>query len=251
MNVRTHPCICIRMHVHALLVHIYSYMFAGIGADVNGNISIGVTPLGLAVHGGLTEIIKCLLKAGADANILNKDGLKPIEIAAVFGKQEVVEILFPSTSPISSVPDWSIDGIITDLKSKVPKQLPKKVSHNGFTPLMMSVLAGSLQCMEELIEVNSMKRLYETCGGLTEIIKCLLKAGADANIPNKDGLKPIEIAAVFGKQQDVKILFPSTSPISSVPDWSIDGIITDLKSKVPKQLLHIHSQVVQNPALEY
>ncbi|XP_038975807.1 serine/threonine-protein phosphatase 6 regulatory ankyrin repeat subunit A-like [Phoenix dactylifera] len=94
------------------------------GADVNGNISVGVTPLGLSAHGGLTEIIERLLKAGADANIPNIDGLmKPIEIAAVFSKRQDVEILFPSTSPISSVPDWSIDGIITDLKLKVPIQL--------------------------------------------------------------------------------------------------------------------------------
>ncbi|XP_038973636.1 uncharacterized protein LOC120105337 [Phoenix dactylifera] len=42
------------------------------GADVNGNISIGATPFGLAARGGLTGIIKCLLKAGADANMPNK-----------------------------------------------------------------------------------------------------------------------------------------------------------------------------------
>ena len=36
--------------------------------------------------------------------------------AAVNGQRELVEILFPKTRPIPFIPDWSVDGIIRNLK---------------------------------------------------------------------------------------------------------------------------------------
>lgn len=39
------------------------------------------------------------------------------------------------------------------------------------------------------------------------------------------GRIPIEFAAICGSREDVEILFPLTSRIPYVHDWSIDGII--------------------------
>jgi hypothetical protein len=44
-------------------------------------------------------------------------GRTPIEYAAYNGRRDMVEMLFPLTSPISMVPEWSIDGIISHVKS--------------------------------------------------------------------------------------------------------------------------------------
>ena len=40
---------------------------------------------------------------------------------------------------------------------------------------------------------------------------------------------PIELAAVYGLREDVELLFPITSPIPDVADWSVDGIINHAK----------------------
>jgi hypothetical protein len=40
----------------------------------------------------------------------------PIEIAAVRGLQECVEVLFPVTTPLARVADWSTAGIIQHAK---------------------------------------------------------------------------------------------------------------------------------------
>ena len=40
-----------------------------------------------------------------------------IELAAAHGQHELVEVLFPRTKPIPSLPDWSVDGIIRWVKS--------------------------------------------------------------------------------------------------------------------------------------
>ncbi|XP_047045272.1 ankyrin-1-like [Lolium rigidum] len=88
------------------------------GADVNG--IRGSTPLHAAAINGLTDIFKPLLDAGADPNVRNEYGLRPIQHAAYSGTRKGVEILFEVTSRIPAIHDWSIDGIISHVKS-LPK----------------------------------------------------------------------------------------------------------------------------------
>nr|XP_051228788.1 uncharacterized protein LOC127346537 [Lolium perenne] len=96
------------------------------GADVNDGI---VTPLGAAVLNGETACIKCLLEAGADPNVpVSQPARLPIEIAALNGTREDVEILFPVTSCIPTVNDWSIDGIIQHVKSEFIEEVDLNVS---------------------------------------------------------------------------------------------------------------------------
>ncbi|XP_021321799.1 serine/threonine-protein phosphatase 6 regulatory ankyrin repeat subunit A [Sorghum bicolor] len=87
------------------------------GADVNLITPYGQTILTEAVDDGLTEIVKFLLEAGADPNIADEDGKIPIMCAAGHAQRELIEMLFPKTRPIPSVPDWSIDGIIRSIDS--------------------------------------------------------------------------------------------------------------------------------------
>ncbi|CAL4898074.1 unnamed protein product [Urochloa decumbens] len=82
------------------------------GADVNFTCPWGPVILMEAVDDRLTDIVKFLLEAGADPNIANEDGKVPIIWAGGHGNRELVEILFPRTKPIPSIPDWSVDGII-------------------------------------------------------------------------------------------------------------------------------------------
>ncbi|CAM0871169.1 unnamed protein product [Alopecurus aequalis] len=65
---------------------------------------------------GLTEIAKCLLEHGANPNLPDECGRLPIELAAVYGTREGVELLLPITSPIPDVADWSVDGVISHAK---------------------------------------------------------------------------------------------------------------------------------------
>ena len=44
-------------------------------------------------------------------------GAIPIVEAAANRRRELVEVLFPRTKPIPSLPDWSVDGIIRTVNS--------------------------------------------------------------------------------------------------------------------------------------
>jgi hypothetical protein len=48
------------------------------------------------------------------------------------------------------------------------------------------------------------------------------------------GRMPIELVAEYGTWEDVELLFPVTSKITTVADWSVHGIIS-----------HVHMEVMQ------
>ncbi|KAK1625860.1 hypothetical protein QYE76_000175 [Lolium multiflorum] len=106
------------------------------GANVS-SASPGDNPLVKAAEKGLTEAIKCLLEAGTNANVLDMYGRLPIELAAEYGTREDVEILFPFTSPISTVANWSVDGIIGHVKMEI-----KQLEDGNFVKTRMSELKG-------------------------------------------------------------------------------------------------------------
>ncbi|XBI74834.1 hypothetical protein VPH35_068296 [Triticum aestivum] len=111
-------------------------------------ISIGVTPLDCALHCRNVDTVRYLLDHGADPEKRGKYGTTalhlaagagppllrprcnmchflfggklPIEIAAHHNRRKDVEILFPVTSRIPYVRDWSVDGILAYAKS-LPK----------------------------------------------------------------------------------------------------------------------------------
>ena len=45
-------------------------------------------------------------------------GIKSIQVAAARGNRGAVEILFPLTSQVKSVPEWTVDGIIEHMQSE-------------------------------------------------------------------------------------------------------------------------------------
>lgn len=48
----------------------------------------------------------------------SQDGLKPIQVAAGRGNRAAVEILFPKTTQVHSIPKWSVDGIIEYMRTE-------------------------------------------------------------------------------------------------------------------------------------
>lgn len=53
---------------------------------------------------------------------LLQNGLLLIEIAAMRGKREIMQMLFPLTSPVLEVENWSVRGILEHVKSDTFKK---------------------------------------------------------------------------------------------------------------------------------
>ncbi|KAM0868088.1 hypothetical protein ACQ4PT_041562 [Festuca glaucescens] len=157
------------------------------------------TPLEHAVSGGNLPAVRFLLDHGADLHQENEEGFTVLHLAA--------------------------------MKGKINKLVPSCL----LTPLEAAVFASSTPCAKLLIQAGANVNGVNNClaraakEGLTEIAKCLLEAGADPNRPDERGRMPIELASVYGRREDVELLFPFTSPIPNVADWSVDGIINHAK----------------------
>uniref|UniRef100_A0A453HJL8 Uncharacterized protein n=2 Tax=Aegilops tauschii subsp. strangulata TaxID=200361 RepID=A0A453HJL8_AEGTS len=122
------------VHCYVLILHRDGTMkcfipqsFSQGGADVNRMTSLLMTPLVFtAGRKDYTNFMQFLLKAGADPNIPDGFGRLPIEHAARRDCMEQVEMLFPLTSAIPSIPNWSIDGIISYEKFESAKPLDQR-----------------------------------------------------------------------------------------------------------------------------
>ncbi|XP_047045691.1 ankyrin-3-like isoform X2 [Lolium rigidum] len=225
------------------------YLVEDLRLDVNQPNSIGDTPLCYSAFAGKAAATKYLLAHGADP-LVGKNFL-PLHGAACQGHCDVVELLLSR-------------GIDVDLDSArgTPLQVAAMKKQHGTMKILLEhhanpsnakvsltplrwvihdpVPSKSLRCMKLLIKAGADVNFVDSNGfttviyaaklGSPALMKCLLDAGANPNIPDEFGRMPIEYAAYYSKRDMVEVLFPSTSPISTLPEWSIDGIIYHVKS---------------------
>lgn len=183
------------------------------GGDPTIASELGATALHHAAGIGDIELLRSLLSEGVDVN-LQSDAGSPLIWAAGHGQKEAVKLLL-------------------ELNAN-----PNSQTDDDVTPLLTAIAAGSLPCLEILIQAGA--KVNVTAGGATplhiaadqgsvEMIQCLLKAGADPNTTDEEGLLPIQTAAARGSKEAVEILFNVTSPIKSIGDWSVDGILKHMQ----------------------
>ncbi|CAN6338843.1 unnamed protein product [Urochloa humidicola] len=188
----------------------------------------GRTPLHDATLQGNCEAVRVLLSMGVDVDVLTNRGMSPLHMAATMGYDKVLKMLLEHGAD------------------------PNKVFDFDYSPLVLACREHSLKCTKLLVEAGADVNFVDASGqsvimmavrlGLFDTVKFLLEAGADPNIAGKDGKIPIMVAAaVHRKRELVKILFPLTRPIPSVPDWSIDGVIRGL------EYLPVEPQITDDP----
>ncbi|KAM3310383.1 hypothetical protein ACQJBY_031214 [Aegilops geniculata] len=233
------------------------YLVEELGLDVNAGGSCGgPPPLGCAALCGEFVAARYLLNHGADPNKIDGTGFAPLHCAAKNGHECVLRLLLSRGASVdidgahgTPLHTASYYGNAGALKILLDHHAdPNRVSEVSCTPLLMALNStklgvsesDSLNCVKLLVkagaDMNSANPytplVVAATYGLADCIKYLLEAGANPNIPDEQcGTTPIEIVADSGRRELVEILFPYTKPIQCVPSWSVDGIITHVKSK--------------------
>ncbi|PON46106.1 N-terminal acetyltransferase A, auxiliary subunit [Parasponia andersonii] len=225
-----------------------NYLLEELKLDVDTVDEDGETPLIHAARQGHTVTAKFLLEHGADPSIASNLGATALHHAAGIGDIELLRHLISKGVDVNSQSDagtpliWAAGhGQEEALKVLLERHAnPNAETDDDITPLLSAVAAGSLPCLELLIQAGA--KVNVSAGGATplhiaadhgsvEIIKCLLKAGADPNVTDEDGTKPILVAAARGNREAVEILFPLTSKVESIPKWTVDGILEYMHSE--------------------
>ena len=151
------------------------------------------SPLKLAASHGHKDVVKLLLKAGADANKADQYGQTPLIEAARYGQIEVAQLL--------------LDGGAE----------PNKADNAGLTPLHEAAGRGnSWQLVKHLIEsgtewsIDKPDKFRRTplhwaiSYGQREVVKVLLEAGADPSKKDKRGSTPLSEAYSNEMQKIIK-----------------------------------------------
>ncbi|KAF8686182.1 hypothetical protein HU200_043656 [Digitaria exilis] len=221
--------------------------------------SVSDTPLDYAVRSGLVETVRFLLDHGADPNKAGEHGCTALHVAAGAGPPppasdaglcEMIETLLSKGADVDlfSYCGTPLHAAIIGKQDAAVKILLdnhadcNKAMSIHYTPLIAALHVRSLKCVKLLIKagadvkgVGQLTPLIVAANeGLTDFYKCLLDAGADPDVRDDGGHLPIEIAGHNNRRKDVEILFPVTSRIPYVHDWSVDGILAYVKS-VPKE----------------
>ncbi|KNA25180.1 hypothetical protein SOVF_009100, partial [Spinacia oleracea] len=181
------------------------------------------TPLHNAVLEGHYMTSSFLLDHGAHPNMTSHDGSTPLHYAAEKGRKDQVKLLISKGAEVDA-PSYSKgtplrcaaahgmkDVVKILLDHKANNGADPNLGLHGEKPLTVAVSEGNL-----------------------EVIKCLLKAGADPNATNFYDLTPIEIAAMDGNLAVVTALFDVTACVPNIPIWSCQGILEYINSQEAK-----------------
>ncbi|KAL3728073.1 hypothetical protein ACJRO7_032771 [Eucalyptus globulus] len=224
------------------------YLLEELKLDVDTKDDDGETPLIHAARQGHTDTAKYLLERGANPDIPSDLGVTALHHSAGIGDIELLKFILSKGVDIDSQSDagtpliWAAGHAQPDAVKVLLEHHanPNAETDDNITPLLSSVAAGSVECLKLLIQAGASVNI--SAGGATplhiaadngnpEIINCLLDAGADPNIMDEDGLKPIQVAALRGNRAAVEILFSKTTQVHSIPKWSVDGIIEYMQTE--------------------
>ena len=162
------------------------------GADVNVRTLDGSSALLLATRANQIDIAQALIAAGANVNQKNLIHDSPYLLAGASGRNEILQLLLAHG---------------TDLKS---------TNRYGGTALIPACERGHVETVRLLIaagvDLNHVNRLGWTClmeaivlsdGGTAHqrIVRQLIDAGANLDLPDSDGVSPLQQAQKRGQNE--------------------------------------------------
>ncbi len=218
----------------------------------------GQTALFCAAKEGRTDIVKYLLDRGANPRVQNHYGVSAIWIPAQKGMLEVVELLLNAGAETHGAPygnpadELNITGwtpLYAAMKSQkfdVVKLLlkrgadPNAVTKLGSTPFLLASEICDLDIIEACVEagadldvapsgpdadnlnITGQTALFiATLKDRVDVVKFLIKKGAQVNVQNRYGLSPLLLCAESGNFDLVQVLVQAGADVNIKPQGKL------------------------------
>lgn len=188
------------------------------GVDVNTARADGATALLWATHWDDLDIVDLLLRAGATVNAAEDQGVTPLALACENASAAMVAKLLaaganPNAAQTNGLPPLTTaarTGNVSIVKTLLAHgaRVDAAIPATGQTALMWATAERHLDIMRELIKAGADVRapskigftplLFATRNGDIEAAKVLIAAGADVNERGSDGTHALPLAIVSG-----------------------------------------------------
>ncbi len=174
------------------------------GADVSVQSKQGRTPLMMAaLRDGGSDIVALMLAKGAAVNVADSRGDTALSIAAETGDLETMRLLIAKGADVRSINRMGESTLIQASKSRRPEAarvlIEKSVDPNIASTWYASVLNGQIA----LLKIVALDRAASF--GPVEMVRDLLKAGANVNAQDVRKLTPL-MYAVSAENQNPEIV---------------------------------------------
>lgn len=167
------------------------------GASVDAANDRGVTALIAAAYRNHLDVARTLIEAGADVNRQDDTRQSAYLISTSEGYLELLRLTLASGADVRSLDSFNGTGLI-------------RAADRGHVEIVAELLTTD-------IDVDHVNRLNWTAlleavilgdGGArhTEVVRLLVEAGADVNLPDGDGVTPLEHAQQRGYTEMVEIM---------------------------------------------
>jgi uncharacterized protein len=171
---------------------------AGGGADVNGRDGYGRTPLHVATFRKNRDAIAALVKAGADINAKENDRYDAVTIAAVADDVGTLRLLLKLGASAKQVTS-RYDGTALIAAAHLGHDHVVKMLIAAGAPLDHVNNLGWTALIESIVLGNGGPHHIET-------LRALVKAGANVNLPDRNGQTPLALARAKRYAAMVQIL---------------------------------------------
>ena len=184
----------------------------------------GDTSLCLAAHTGDSKLVRFLIEKGADRMIPDHAERLPLHLAASIGNEKLVNLLYSDLSknlkdadgntPLAKAAeagsyhvvkfllDKGADAMLPNSKGEYPLHFAAKSGNEELVKLLYSEACKDIKDLEGNTPLAKAAE-----AGSHHVVKFLLAKGADAMLPNLNGVLPLHLAAKLGNLELVKTLF--------------------------------------------
>lgn len=178
------------------------------GAKANITNNYGSSPLAEAVKLGDVDLVSMLLKAHADPDSPNQDGETALMLASSIGSLPIAEMLIKRGANVNAVENFrgqtalmwaAAEGHpeVVDLLLKHHADVKVRAKYDDWPRQMTSEPRAQFRPTGGLTAL-----LYATRSGCYRCAVSIVKAGADVNQPNPDGVTPL-INAIDNRSYDI------------------------------------------------
>ena len=167
------------------------------GIDIESRDEQGATALLLATHHNAIDVARVLIEEGADVNAMDRINDSPYLYAGAEGRIEILLMTLDHGADLTSVNRYggtalipaAHHGHIETVRVLLDTDIDiNHINNLGWTALMEAIVLGD--------------------GGDTyiKIVELLVEAGADVDIPDRNGVSPLSHAINYGYDEIVKLL---------------------------------------------